>query len=201
MMPHTDPIPTDNWSSFKSHEIITLTSDQLIWQSTKTKSTIFLIVSILGFIMAGLCILAMILTDNKTSKIPGCIVALVFGVVFYRLYKSPTERIVLDKKLDALYYNSIPQLAQSRSEIPDALKLSEVIEIQLLKHNQRGLSRINQDRHTRSYTMYQLNFVFAHGHRENILNHGDFSTLQSDAQKVSIFLEIPVVNGVSGDKV
>lgn len=158
-------------------------------------------VSILGFVVAGLCILVMILSDNKTSKIPGCIAALLFGVVFYRLYKSPTERIVLDKKLDALYYNSIPQLAQSRSEVPDALKLSEVIEIQLLKHLQQGRDRMNQDRHTFSYTMYQLNFVFAHGHRENILNHGDFTTIQSDAQKVSMFLERPVVNGVSGGEI
>ena len=129
----TEPIDTSNWSSFKSHEIIASTEKQFIWQSTKTRSRLFFRIAIVFFALSFLFLTILVFSTNKSSKILPILSAIFLGVVFYRIAKSPQERIVFDKNLDRFYFNHQKQLAASIQEIPDANALSEIIGIQLLR--------------------------------------------------------------------
>ena len=186
----TEPIETSNWSSFKSHEIIAFTEEQLIWQSTKTRGSLFLRIAIVLFAASLLFLILLIFSTDKSSKILPFLTATFLGVVFYRISKSPRERIVFDKKLDRFYYNYQKQLAASIQEIPDAHALSEIIGIQLLRS--RGRTNFSPHGGNPSYVVFQLNLLLANGHRENIFTYGDLLSIRIDSGKLSQFLNVPV---------
>ena len=185
----TEPIETSNWSSFKSHEIA-FTENQFIWQSTKTRGSLFLRVAIVLFAASLFFLIMLIFSTDKSSKILPFLTATFLGVVFYRISKSPRERIVFDKKLDRFYFNYQKQLAASIQEIPDAHALSEIIGIQLLRS--RGRTNFSPHGGNPSYIVFQLNLLLANGHRENIFTHGDLLSIRIDSGKLSQFLNVPV---------
>ncbi|MFN8154344.1 MAG: hypothetical protein U0Y08_08660 [Bacteroidia bacterium] len=187
----TEPIDTSNWSSFKSHEIIASTEKQFIWQSTKTRSRLFFRIAIVFFALSFLFLTILVFSTNKSSKILPILSVIFLGVVFYRIAKSPQERIVFDKNLDRFYFNHQKQLAASIQEIPDANALSEIIGIQLLRS--RGSTHFHPPgERNPSYIVFQLNILLANGHRENIFTHGDLLSIRIDAGKLSQFLNVPV---------
>jgi len=74
-----------------------------------------------------------------------------------------------------------------KNNIDRAVKIENIISLQLL-------NKIVTSKHGLSYPCYELNMFTKNGRRINILNHNDLDQLNSDAEKLAVFLSVELLD-------
>jgi len=175
-------------ASFKTHELVKESNTKIRFRPT-TWTIVFASI----FLCVGLIVLAFSLfsffkmTQEKSNDVVlftllfGSVFALAGGFLVYYFYKP----IVFDKRLK-IFYKSYKS-STNRMDIQnskDHVFLNTIVAIQLLGET------IQSD--DRNYNSFELNLVLTDGTRKNVVDHGNLPTLIKDARILSEFLAVPI---------
>lgn len=109
-----------------------------------------------------------------------------FVLVGIGLYFYLTTPIVFDKNKQMFWKSrNSPKGYDLTSAEQKSIKLSEIYALQLLEEM------------VDDCLSYELNLVLKNGERRNVIDHGDLIELRQDAQKLSLFLSVPVWDAIN----
>ena len=133
------------------------------------------------------------INDESRSFEPASLLLLLFAGVFggvgFFLLRSALIPAVFD--LSHGYYcksRKKPEHSMNPSRIKGYVKLNEIHALQLISEYCSG--------NKSSYYSYELNLVLKDGSRINVVDHGNRSALQRDAETLASFLQLPVWNAI-----
>lgn len=118
------------------------------------------------------------------------LIPLSFMVVGLFLIKKTQTAIVFDKSA-GLFYKGSKKNFSSLNAVDDknVFKLNDIRALQVISERIRSKNS--------SYTSYEINIIFEDGNRYNIIDHGNRTSIETDAVRLSDFLGVPVWNKVS----
>lgn len=115
---------------------------------------------------------------------------LIFGFIFFLVGVIPLTRnknLVFDKAEGYCWEgNKSPRDVIRAEEIEKLIRLERIQALQLIKE------RISSS--DSSYYSYELNLVLDDGSRVNVLDHGSLKSVREDAEILSKYLEVPVLD-------
>lgn len=160
---------------FRSHTII--------FQETKAylKPTLSTLSFCLIYVVVGLLLLGLAAIVYSSSHQVDLVIFLgilgaaitTFGLTLIRPFLSHS---VFDKNTDEFTNNS-----------DRPIQLANIVSLQIT-------NKIITSKHGLSYPCYELNVVTKYGRRMNILNHNDLVQMESDANQLSDFLDIKLLD-------
>ncbi|TQV80251.1 hypothetical protein [Aliikangiella coralliicola] len=175
-------------SSFCTHHLVDINENRLEFFSSD-KSIGFLLVFMLSGVVAVLFGYLMQRSGYELLAImPFSIGGLFILASVAGLYFGSTP-IVFDKEL-GLFWCGRKKTVVSENYVPSdfLVRLSDIYALQLLD------KLVRED--DGDYLFYELNFVLKTGSRIHVMSHGDEKELTTDAKKLSLFLEVPIWNGI-----
>lgn len=121
--------------------------------------------------------------------LPVCVLT-IFGAIGVALLYFPRPRI-FDKQIGWFWQGS-PRLKQS-SKVSQQKNACQLDQIKALQMIDEYITSSDSDGHTSNYHSYELNLVLDDGSRLNVMDHGDKDSLLADANTLSEFLGVPVL--------
>ena len=188
----------NNSKSYCDTELCYSDSNRLEFRKKKGYS-LFLFVIALTTITAGtlFVFIAPTLTGTKGSIIGYALVAAgllqyPFALlIFYFGRKSIIQRQIFDKKTGYYWHGKKnPMRFNEPKQFSALVPLEKIYAIQVLFKEMTSSSSSSP---SSAYSMcYECNLVLSDATRINVLNHADGEALQSDAETIAQFLEIPL---------
>lgn len=147
-------------------------------------------------VLTGVGMIFFILNSEESKSILFKIIVLIsvcWGI--YSLYISSAP-MVFDKIKGVFFKGRSEIRGFETNQIESSyIKLKEIYAIQLLSEYVLGSSGFNYSDEG-PYNSYELNLVLKNGRRINVIEHGDGFQVLADAKKLSLFLGVPVWNGI-----
>ena len=178
-------------ASFKTHHIIKVNTNEVVVKPT-AGSQIFTHL----FLVAGAGAIAFFL--YRLFEVNGFLgvaefASLFFGIVFCgaALYmnKALTQNKYFDKTQGYFWVGKKkPNEVYNTYENPNYTKLSDIHALQLIQEYISGSES--------SYYSYELNLVLTDLSRVNVTDHSNIEALREDARDLSVFLKVPLWDGV-----
>ncbi|MCK5095793.1 MAG: hypothetical protein KAR24_00365 [Candidatus Pacebacteria bacterium] len=110
------------------------------------------------------------------------LIFVIAGVFMLRTFSKP---IVFDKSRGFFWKGyKEPVLAHDERQKNKVIPFREIHALQIIKERISGKNG--------SYYSYELNLVLQNSKRVNVIDHGNLNKIRKDAQKLSIFLGVPV---------
>jgi hypothetical protein len=178
----TKDIPVDvssalikNGPKFKSHNIIC--NGNVSYLKATIHSLLFCVV----YIVVGLFLLILaVVVYVKNNQTDLAVFLGGFGVLItavgFVLLKPCVKRVVFDKKTGRFI-----------SDVDQAGKIANIASLQVV-------NKMVTSKHGISYPCYELNLLTKNGCRINILNHNDLDQLKADAENLSEFLSVELMD-------
>jgi len=160
---------------FRSHKFI---FDKNI---ARLKPTISSLLFCVVYVVVGLFLLALaVIVYIKNNQIDLTIFLGGFGISITTfgctLMQPFIKQVVFDKSS-----------GKFKNKIDRTVKISSIVSFQIV-------NKMVSSKHALSYPCYELNLLTKNGRRINILNHNDLDQLKSDAEKLSAFLSIELLD-------
>ena len=116
------------------------------------------------------------------------LLSVIFMIVGWTTFLSFLRPVVFDKNAGFFWKGfRQPSLVYSEKKRKNTVRLEEIYGLQIIKEIVYGKS---------SYTSYELNLVLKNSERINVVDHGNLRKIKEDAQKLSSFLGVPVLEEV-----
>lgn len=179
-------VPHFEWSpikrggaNFKTHKLVTV-SDHCMEFHASTGMLLFSIV----FAGIGGTVGAVFLFSAQ-EIIPALIGFLFVGIGIGIYYFASTPR-VFEKQIGYYWKGRCKQRELEKiKQCKDHLPLKEIYGLQIVSEYVRGDKS--------SYHSYELNLVLNSGQRINVIDHGSRKQIEKDAEQLSRFLNVPIV--------
>ena len=160
---------------FRSHRIIF--NENTAYLKPTISSLLFCVL----YIIVGLFLIALsVIVYIKNNQIDFAIFLVVFGVSITTfgctLVKPFVKHVFFDK-----------DTGKFKNNTDRTVKINNIISLQI---NNKMIT----SKHGLSYPCYELNMLTKNGRRINILNHNDIDQLTSDAEKLSVFLSVELMD-------
>ena len=175
-------------SNFKTHKLV-----EVNYQRLEFKATIFAKIFCLIFLFAGLAVIFFFgfneINWQTLSSEFEVLFPLIFGLIFSTigalLLYFMTKPIVFDKTY-GYYWKGRKEPAQSYEQADKkySVSLYDIHALQIISE------RVSSSKS--SYYSYEINLILKDGSRLNVIDHGKFSSIKEDAQKLASFLGVPV---------
>jgi len=125
--------------------------------------------------------------DNPPMAFP-LLLPIIFMIVGWATFISFLKPIVFDKNAGFFWKGfHQPSLVYSENKRKNAVRIEEISGLQIIKEVVYGKS---------SYKSYELNLILNNSERVNVVDHSNLLKLKEDAQKLSNFLGVPVLEEV-----
>lgn len=179
-------------SNFKTRTLVSESSSILYYKGSTGLFIFGLIFTIFPLLFV---IPFFFVTDNDVGKDGFSYVWIMIPIIFFIIglfiLRSSLKRKYLDKSA-GYFYTSRKKAVYGIQVTPkkDWIKLSEIKALQIL--SERVSSKNG------SYRSYEINAILADATRHNIVDHGKYETIQSDAKTIADFLGVPCWNAVDG---
>ncbi len=178
--------PSVDWSplkrggaNFKTHKLVVINSDCMEFHA----STGMLLFSILFAAIGGIVGTVFLISANEI--IPALFGFLFVGIGIGIYYFASTPR-VFDKQLGYYWKGRCKQRRVSAvKNCKDYVVLKDIYGLQIVSEYVRGDKS--------SYHSYELNLVLHNGQRINVVDHGSRKQINKDAEELSRFLGVPVI--------
>lgn len=172
-------------TNFRTHGLREISSERVVF-----RMSVGGVLFTLAFLLTGLGIMvgnALFHSPGRPllmSLVPVLLGSIFAGVGGIMLYFS-ARPIEFDKRL-GWYWKGYQKPCLMGGSPPPRIgtPLSRIHALQILPEHVRGDKS--------SFTSYELNLVLRDGTRLNVLDHGNYSRLEGDAQKLAVFLGVPV---------
>jgi len=160
---------------FRSHTVIF--DGTVAYLKPTINSVLFCVVYIIvGLFLSTLAVIVYV----KNNQIDFAIFLGGFGVSIttfgFTLIKPFIKQVFFDKKT-----------GKFKNNIDRTVKIDNIVSLQIL-------NKMITSKHGLSYPCYELNMLTKNGRRINILNHNDFDQLKTDAEKLSVFLSVELID-------
>ncbi|HFB66811.1 MAG TPA: hypothetical protein ENJ60_14865 [Aeromonadales bacterium] len=187
---HWEPLNSGG-ANFKTHRLVLVNSSKIIF-----RPSIFALLFYIIFIIVGASVFIKGVNElplsyqqiNQDSFIFMGVGALFLIVGVYLLYTG-TRAIVFDK-IRGYYWKGKPPSKHLRLNTyhPNIASLKSIHAIQLVSES---IQKENS-----SYYSYELNLVLKSGDRLNVIDHGNYEKIQSNARQLASFLHKPVWDAI-----
>lgn len=160
---------------FRSHTVIF--NEGMAYLKPTISSLLFCVV----YIVVGLFLLSLaVVVYVKNNQIDFTIFLGGFGIAIttfgFTLIKPFVKQVTFDKNRGTF-----------KNNIDRPVKIENVISLQIV-------NKMITSKHGLSYPCYELNMYTKNGRRVNILNHNDLEQLNSDAEKLAVFLSVELID-------
>jgi len=100
-------------------------------------------------------------------------------------------------KAEGIFLKGREQIGDFNNSLIKAkpVKLDQIHAIQLISEYVTGLSDFNNSDDVRFHS-YEINLILKNSERVNVIDHGDGFQVLADAERLSLFLNVPVWNGI-----
>ncbi len=170
-------------ANFKTHNLIQQSSMVLKYKISTGGLVFVLIFALIGVavILGGLYLAI------KSSNNSGYFLV-IFGSIFFIvatvMYFVMGKPIFIDRSIGMMYKGNKPPKLSGQQDNNDKVYLNNVHAIQVIKEYVRS--------NKSSYYSFEINFVMKDASRVNIMDHGNYKQIQSDAQEIALFLGKPL---------
>lgn len=180
-------------ANFCTHRLSEIAPERLEFKATATAAVFCAIFAIVGL---GIMIAFPAIewshgfTSFKPEIIGPMLVGALFAVVGGVMLYAGRAPIVFDKRIGVYWKGrKSPEETFNRSDIKECCELGQIYALQII--SERCSSKNG------SYYSYELNLVLGDGKRITVVDHGSYSKLREDADKLSAFLGRPIWDGIA----
>jgi hypothetical protein len=175
-------------ANFKTHNLVRKNTERFEYKSSALAVIFAVIFMLSGLAMMVLVPYSIIKTDQTISDVPSILVPVILGFIFAAaggaLMYFGTAPVVFDKRMGYFWKGrKRPDRNPGAKPLKCAARLNDIHAVQILSEYIGG---------KQSYYSFELNLVLMDGKRLNVVDHGDLNRIQSDSQKLSDFLNVPV---------
>ncbi|MDX1629765.1 MAG: hypothetical protein R3345_13755 [Fulvivirga sp.] len=177
-------------SNFKSQELKLTPQNQLKVVKSKAGKAFYLIFAVVGL---GVMIAAFNTSTGTEDDTLRLLMMVGFGAIFFLVGTVPLFKAgklyIFDKSAGYCWTGKThPRDIVRAEEMDKMIKLDRIKGLQILSERISGSKG-------RSYRSYELNLILDDHERVNVMDHGNYSSIQKDAKTLSDYLEVPVFDG------
>jgi hypothetical protein len=179
-------------SNFRTHKLVHINSNRIEFKASVGAKLFYGIFFLVGFwVMIAFSYPKIKSGDfgmNIESLFP-LLIGLGFSIAGSVILYFGTIPIVFDKRFKSFWKGrKSPNMVYDKEELKAFIKLEDIHAIQLISEYISGKKS--------SYYSYELNLVLKDASRINVIDHGNDSTISSNAKVLSRFLDVPVWDAI-----
>ncbi|MEN9638211.1 MAG: hypothetical protein RLZZ262_79 [Bacteroidota bacterium] len=174
-----------DYASSKNVVLVQDANDVMIWRSSyRIKFIIALIWVILLFVVLSIGSGWMVFRRGDGTAYHAAYQYSIMGLFAVFLYFTSkslfrNEKIILDKKLGVIYFNSGSKIRERLEDIPYPIHLKNITKLQVIPFDTDGMGK-----------GYQLNILLDSNEVVNLFCHGDKHAMLADADKIARFIDV-----------
>lgn len=174
-------------TNFKTHKLIETSNNRLEFKASIGGMLFYMLFALIGF---GVTVAAVYQEyESNFSLNSEHLIMLLVGVIFLSVGLSllyfGTKPIVFDNFLGLYWKGRKAPNRDIEYTNPELFtKLCDIHALQIIAEYVRS--------NKNSYYSYELNLVMDNGNRQNVIDHGNISSIRADASKLAQFLNVPV---------
>ena len=170
-------------ANFKTHDLVKPSSSILKYQLSWGSKMLFGVFSLIGIVALSAGIFQLMEKGTSSGWVL-VFVGLLFIVISLVFFKIMGRPIFIDRSIGMMYKgNKAPKLS-GQQDNNDKVYLNNVHALQVIKEYIRS----NKSR----YYSYEINFIMKDASRVNVMDHGNYKQIQSDAEEIALFIGKPL---------